>query len=362
MIFPKKRYRLLTSLWLLTAFLFFATLTGCGDRIAPPDGENTGAEKPSYNFLYSVKSGTQWSYRSSSADGTLQKEFGVKLSSAPSGSGKSLMAAEDGTLYLIDLVTGNVLSSFETLGTFLEIWRFGYLSPAISPDGTRLAWTDIQVDGKLYTVLIDASGTNRVVLPVGAEFGSYMRFSPDGHYLAFFCYDYDAEEAGLYRVNADGTNLQQLLVETSPLRHDGTLAFDWSPDGSAIVFSQREINDEVSLYTVNSDGTELSLLTKEGMAPDWSPDGSKILYTQPLPSLQMAVINPDGTGKEILTPSAQGLLGRWSPDGKQILYAEYDQGVDPVCNPARIQVMDVASRSTTTVSSEGEMFGLYWVE
>ena len=209
---------------------------------------------------------------------------------------------------------------------------------------------------------MDVTGENRVELnDLNFASSSFIRFSPDGNSLAFFSYDKDAQEGWLYRVNTDGTGLQQLTEASKPLV-DGAATFDWSPDGSKIVFSQEEQNGNASLHIINADGTAHSELAMGAFAPDWSPDGTKILYTTPWPFLQMGVINPDGTGAEILTPSTHGVLGRWSPDGKHILYAEYNKGIDPEQNPARIRIMDVASRSTTTVSSEGGMFGLYWVE
>ncbi len=351
------------SLLLLVAGVtVFLSQIGCSDKIAPPTANDTTSQSgaSSYAFLYAARNSPtqEWLYRSSLEDGTINATFGEKVARAPSGNKKSLMMASYNRLDVVDLQTGTVL--FGGIGLSDGYDYFEKFSPAISPDGTRLAWSEENyTEEKRRAVLMDANGTHRVTLPVGAAHETPMRFSPDGTYVAFFSYDYDAEKGTLYRVNADGSNLQPLTETTSRPFSDGAAVFDWSPDGSQIVFSQGE--DNPALYIINSDGTGLRLLGA-GIVPDWSPDGSKILFTLPYPSLSLGMMNTDGSGTEILTPSSLGVNGRWSPDGKHILYADYDTDADVERDPARISVMNVATRSVTVIDSTGAYAGLFWVE
>ena len=345
------------------ALLYSATFTGCSDQIAPPIPQDTTSQLPdsAYTFLYAVKDPDtkQLSYRSSLEDGTIGVEFGSRISRSPSGSGKAPMIT-GGMLYAVDLNTGTPLSAgFAPEGEYESIDNF---SPAISTDGNRLAWTEENyAEGKRWGVLADADGTNRIMLPVGAARETCMRFSPDGTHLAFFSYDEEREKGELYRINADDGGDLRLLAETDRPMNDGFGIFDWSPDGSQIVFSHG--TDIPTIYVVNNDGTGLRSLAV-GFLPDWSPYGSKILFTSTGNRSGLAIINSDGTGgPEFLNPSTLSLFGRWSPDGKRILYAELDSSTQDIeSRPAQIRVMHVATRKVTTVSSNGKTGGLYWVE
>lgn len=80
--------------------------------------------------------------------------------------------------------------------------------------------------------------------------------------------------------------------------------------------------------------------------PDWSPSGNKILFrwNEPYAGGALAWVNADGTGEEnlVLNGDPTG-CGRFSPDGKKILYVDY----------GNIQVMDVAKRKTTALTTDG---------
>ncbi|MGE3802876.1 MAG: TolB family protein [Candidatus Kapaibacterium sp.] len=358
MNFVESKNRLFILIFSLIPALLLISLSGCSDKILPPNTEN---QNNASAFLYASQDENSdvWTYYSSLVDGTVQVDFGEKVARAPSGNGRGLMLGSDNFLYLVDLKTGTILLGGISLSSGYD--DFESFSPAISPDGNRIAWSEVnQAEERRRTVLMDATGGNRVTLLIGAAHETYIRFSPNGEYIAFFYEDYATSEAGLYRVNSDGSNVT-LLTTVSNAPNDGGGVLDWSPDGSKIVFSQEEDAENFGLYVINSDGTGLQRIGS-GIVPDWSPDGSKILFTFPYPSLKMGVMNPDGSGIEVLTPVTKGVLGRWSADGKQILYAEYDITADPENDPARITIMNYATKSTSLISSRGSYAGLFWVE
>jgi serine/threonine protein kinase len=138
---------------------------------------------------------------------------------------------------------------------------------AVSPDGTRLAFSAIDQSGaiKLWTRPLSA----RDAVPVsGTENASAPFWSPDGRTIGFFA------DAKLKTLDvADGTI--QVLSEVSP--QNGTAS--WSSDGT-ILFASRGN----SLTSISSQGgglTPLTALNANDLVtnnPAFLPDGKHFLY------------------------------------------------------------------------------------
>jgi Tol biopolymer transport system component len=153
--------------------------------------------------------------------------------------------------------------------------------PALSPDGTRIAFSSRR-EGKfsIYVVGVDGQDLRRVTDGFGGD--TEPAWSPDGTRIAFVR-GYDGTSGGyanlgscsseIYVVNEDGSG-ERLLTDgggTDPA---------WSPDGTRIAFSSfRDGNYEI--YTMASDGSSVKRLTYTDWAegePAWSPDGTRIAY------------------------------------------------------------------------------------
>ena len=201
----------------------------------------------------------------------------------------------------------------------------GDYSPAVSPDGTRIAFSTRR-DGNLEIYMMNAHGSNPANLTKHpAEDVGAPAWSPDGKKIAF---SRGGQIGGqIYVMNADGSNPVNLTNE--PGFDDFTPA--WSPDGTKIAFSRSG-----QIYVMNADGSNpVNLTNHQGydFAPTWSPDGTKIAFTKSVESVyEIFVMNADGSDPVNLTnnPDSYDWWPAWSPDGTRIAFASRRDGNDEV--------------------------------
>ncbi len=236
--------------------------------------------------------------------------------------------------------------------------------PAISPDGTRIAYHNGPAEVS-DIFIIDVTGgepvrvTNMAATGLGAAAPTW---SPDGKRLAFT----GRPRLDIYVINVDGTGLRNLTNHPAIDRQP-----DWSPDGRRIAFVS-DRGGSPAIYVMNADGTDpvrltLSPASKAGAEstayadefPDWSPDGQKIAFTSDRDgNREIYVINADGTGLARLTvdPTVDANPS-WSPDGRQIAFHRR------VLGHAQIFVMNAdgsAPRQLTEASPVSASYSPNW--
>lgn len=198
-----------------------------------------------------------------------------------------------------------------------------YYTPALSPDGTRIAYMKyvFAPDGsaspaQLYVANTD--GSVEIGLFAGAEQnGARPAWSPDGRTLA-----YNSEIGG-------ATNIWLIPAaggEGTQLTHDGdSFAADWSPDGSQIAYTTLR-DGRYRIAVIPATGGQETLLTgtdANNYVPSWSPDGGLIAF---LSEPDIWVMAADGGGARQLTnDDAYDTEPAWSPDGSRIAFAS-DRG------------------------------------
>jgi TolB protein len=220
------------------------------------------------------------------------------------------------------------------------------MAPAISPDGTRIAFRSGQ---DIYVMNID--GTERRRLTDTPAYESHPDWSPDGTQITFVT-ERDGNRE-IYTMHADGSNPQRLTNDPAD-----DLRPDWSPDGTQILFnSERDGNFEI--YVVGTDGSNLRRLTddpKWEMFPRWSPDGTQIAYTYATPrrwDQEIYVMDVDGSNARQLTDlPAASENPIWSPDGSQIVFQSDRDG------NFEIYVMDADGGNQRRLTNHPD--GDYW--
>ncbi|HYG79022.1 MAG TPA: LpqB family beta-propeller domain-containing protein [Pyrinomonadaceae bacterium] len=196
------------------------------------------------------------------------------------------------------------------------------INPALSPDGKRVAFVcgiepwDICV--------MNADGTGFSVL-TETQNNSNPTWSPDSTKIAF-----TSTREGTYHIytmNADGTNVQRLVVNDPDLLSEDHAA--WSPDGTRIAFVGITEN-AFAIYTTGvQGGAVVEMLSndqfKENLA--WSPDGTRIAFDT---INDVYVVGADGNGLLLLSPAGanENSAPTWSPDSSQVVFYREKDIVD----------------------------------
>jgi hypothetical protein len=199
--------------------------------------------------------------------------------------------------------------------------------PAISPDGSKIAYADIvdaYLGADLGLHLANADGTHPQALSNGHKGGvdgndTSPAFSPNGQWVACErAVDYNSGKGGLFLIRIDRTGLRRLTDDTSGAGYPR-----WSPDGKRILFSQRVEATTFApgpLWVVDVAGGKPVPLTDPtdpgiSFSGDWSPDGSQIVYDYFRPGAsqsELRVVNADGTHPSTLLMGG-GEAPDWGP-------------------------------------------------
>jgi Tol biopolymer transport system component len=221
-----------------------------------------------------------------------------------------------------------------------------HLAPALSPDGSRIAYLS---ERNFYFVdlwLADGrTGKTEKRLLKSTYSGSYETFrflnssaswSPDGKLLAIAAQRSGKDDI----VIIDVARNKQVRAIRVPIA--GVTTPTWSPDGQKLVFSGLDggISD---LYTVNADGSNFTRLTNDKEAdlhPVWSPDGKTIAFsTDRGPGTDFKALRWnkqriglfDLASGRITLPegleAGRNVDPQWSPDGNSIAFVSDRNGV-----------------------------------
>lgn len=204
--------------------------------------------------------------------------------------------------------------------------------PSPSPDGERYVFAVSQRDfttgapqNDLFVVNVNGLAIRRLTSMPGVE--QEPAWSPDGTRIAFSGTDENGR-TDIWVVNADGTTLVNLTSGMGEFVAEHAPA--WSPDGSSIAFATTVDGILGPVWTMRADGSGRARLASDvghGVNPTWSPDGTRIAFHY---------FSGLATGTDIaVVPAAGGVATRlpiagderspaWSPDGALIAFTALD--------------------------------------
>jgi len=256
-----------------------------------------------------------------------------------------------------------------------EIWEMDYdganqhavthlgtisISPRVSPDNSRLAFSSLGRDGfqiRVFSLLLgrvvnfaDAGGTN--VSPAWA---------PDGQHLA-----YSSSRGGdpdIWVSDAEGRGAHKITSFKGP-----DVSPAWNPRSGAQIAWISGRSGLPQLYIMDADGSGVQRLTDGGYAtsPSWSPNGQFVafawdrkygpgapggqdIYVMEIASKRWIQLTHDGGRCDF--PS-------WSPDGRHIVFANSPDG-----RAAHTRIMSMnadGSNKRALTGSGGDMPNWSW--
>jgi TolB protein len=228
-----------------------------------------------------------------------------------------------------------------------EIWAMDYdganqhavthvgsisLSPRVSPDGSRIAFSSLTKTG--WDILMYSLELGRLVaFPKFGGTNLSPAWSPDGTKLAF-----SSSRSGdpeIYVVDQSGANLKRLTSFKGP-----DVSPAWNRKTGAQIAWVSGRTGLPQIYTMESDGTNDQRLTEEGYAvsPAWSPNGQFLvfswirhygpgapgaqdIYLMDIASKQWVQLTHDGGRND---------FPYWSPDSRHIIFQSSRAGGEQI--------------------------------
>ncbi|MGN6313334.1 MAG: Tol-Pal system beta propeller repeat protein TolB [Rhodanobacteraceae bacterium] len=191
------------------------------------------------------------------------------------------------------------------------------LSPAWSPDGSKLAYVSFEHGDSAIYVQDVTTGSRRLVSNKRGINGA-PKFSPDGRKLAMSLsfegnpeiYVMDLGSGALTRL----TN--SLSIDTEP---------DWMPDGSSLVFTS-DRSGKPQLYQIPATGGTPTRLTFQGQYnadASISYDGTKIAMVQGNGNVYRIAIMDKSLGDQVkfVSPGSLDESPSFAPNASMLLYA-----------------------------------------
>ena len=191
----------------------------------------------------------------------------------------------------------------------------GYVTPRISPDGTRIAVTINDGDNSDVWVF-DLARETLTQLTFDAALDEFPQWTPDSTRVVFRSL---RDGGGLFWKAADGTGQVERLMESAAALQ----ASSWSTDGR-LVFNEEAVG--IGVLTVDGDRAVEMLLDSEipEQNPTVSPDGRWLAYTATERGLPLVYVQPfpnTDDGKWLVSASGEmSFTPVWSPGGLELFY------------------------------------------
>lgn len=199
---------------------------------------------------------------------------------------------------------------------FILAHREPIISPAWSPDGTRIAYVSFEQGRSIVFIHNLVDGTRRVLAAYDG-INSAPAWAPDGKRLALALSKDGVSQ--IYMIDADGGGLTRL---TNSNAIDTEASF--SPDGKHILFTS-DRGGSPQVYRMSVSGNNVERMTFEGgynVTPRHSPDGKSFAYIQRNAGrYTLALMDLTTRQSVILSDSSLDGSPAFAPNGRLILYA-----------------------------------------
>src|SRR5262249_35132754 len=123
-------------------------------------------------------------------------------------------------------------------------------SPALSPDGTRVAFVHDDADGSDHIWVMDIDGSAMTQLTFASGNQTYPTWAPDSSRIAYVATMTNANDTDIWEMNADGMNQHNLTNDPIDAQSDP----DWSHVTNQIAYTDTD-GHASDIWEINADGT-----------------------------------------------------------------------------------------------------------
>jgi len=199
-------------------------------------------------------------------------------------------------------------------------------SPALSPDGTRVALQAPPDD--IWVLHLDSKAMTRLTFEPGEH--ETPVWSPDGRQVAYTS-SRRGIARGVFMRAADGNSPEERLFVSDSHIHLSS----WSADGKSILFEQGEVATgwDVWMYRLGEPQPQPLLNSAaDEQRGDFSPNGRFLAYESNESGRRELYVQPfPASGAKWQISTTGGGSPRWSPDGRELRY--FDLTGQPVTVP-----------------------------
>ena len=237
-----------------------------------------------------------------------------------------------------------------------QISHFNSLSiePAVSPDGTKIAFTSFARGNPAIFILSTDTGRRLPFYNQVASMNATPDFTPDGKQLLYA--STASGGAQIYSANIDGSNLHRIsntrALEVEPKVNPKT--------GTDVAFVSGRSGPQ-QIYRMNMDGTDVQRLSNgEGEAsnPSWHPNGQILAFawTRGFATGNFNVFVMDVASRnfnQLTYGAGRNENPSWAPDGRRLAFMSTRTGSEQIwtmlADGTQINQLTTAGRNTTPV-------------
>jgi len=231
-----------------------------------------------------------------------------------------------------------------------------YSTPAMSPDGTRVA-VDISASGNSDIWIFDLSRGTKTRLTFGPASNRNPLWTPDGESIVF-----SSNRKGLYHIYrkaADNSGPEEVVLESNASEQ----AYAISHDGRYLVYERNDAAGKTGVdiwaLPLFGEGKPFPVVETQfsEIMPAISPDGKWMAYSNNESGHYEVYVTPfPGGGAKSQVSAGGGVIPQWRRDGRELYFQTEDQHVAAVDVSTRGAAIQLGTPRTLFQASSVQSF------